>query len=664
MRRKTLRVIAVTLPVLLGACTKERIVQPVLVPVPQTPAIQQTVRLEATEADESGKTRQINDSVRSPVDVNSSVLITPQVGALPGRADTTRAANLRRRIEYLSNVYDAVHDSLKSATSVIVKAQHEFLLAPDAAKRTQSALTLDKAFAAKGSLLLRLRAAADSVDPAAADQILNVMPPDVTAQLMSLVSDRTIRLLDSLKIELDAIAAAGRYQVEMTAVRYSPGRLPEQLHLPGYDNLGPGDPLIIDKLSFARTQEEQAQLDRSTAAIGQLVRNARSVSDVARNLTTTASESAEGIASAIDALRVQLRELPSDITLARLTDTIPKIAGDAAAKELVSAVNIVSPLVKQVRELQNLVANTPGELRKNPTLMGPFDMLRAWTEQTKKLIPTIESTASQLRTAGDALLPKAIDLAGKLKTYRQGLDTAQLRRFESVAGPTLDRIGALVDSVQAARSRVEIQVKALKAYLDLFGTFSSADAASAQGEATLREVLQVSIGDAGRTTLDLVRADRRAGDHVLVTLRVIDPATSHTVSMPAELSLDITTFGWHRRWAGGLAFAKDLDEPAGTKPGMKPGVSASWIAHYSRRRDQTTGWAYLQSLFDPKRFGLGLTSVMFTRDDRIELGFGPTLTTLGDLLQVGAGLNLQTEKWYVLLNTPLLELFRRGSGPE
>jgi hypothetical protein len=202
-------------------------------------------------------------------------------------------------------------------------------------------------------------------------------------------------------------------------------------------------------------------------------------------------------------------------------------------------------------------------------------------------------------------------------------------------------------------------------YQGLFGSASALSTLVGLGEGTrslaateipmrqIEQSLRAVRADAAVPGEMYLRRNVDEGDQVRLTMRVTDPRTGNVLASQ-ERTLGVRTYGLHRTWSAGLAFASRADAD-----GFDPGLSTSYILHY-RRRPEQGGAAALGSILDPNALGVGVTSVVFTRDGGIQVGVGPTVTVLGDLVQGGYGLNLQTEKWYVMIATPLLDLLSRA----
>jgi len=622
-----------------------------------------SLALTLEESDEDGGIHKLPAGVRGFVDVNSAVRITPRLPALrDATGGAATLARLRASLQATNAIIAAAKDTLR-----LLSGQLDSLAGEVRAARNANLVvvgtrnTLREVTRRKGVLLERVRVAARAADAARVSEIFNtVSGGDADSALVAVIAKRAGALLDSLGEETRRIAVSHeRYRVELSAVRYSSGRAPVQLHLPGYDNIAAGDPVVIDKLSFSSTPEERAELERTTAAIRELVANAKDVGDVMRSLTVGSLDAAKRIVAAVDSVRTALRETPSAADLTDFLSAVKAVApnSEAALTPLVTAVQ--APLTNLVALRETFTADLRA-LRAQPSLMAPFDVLGKWSRDVQASVAEVSKSRATVVTALEATRASAEALATQ---YRQVPEDLRARLESTMEGSAAARIANAIAAISSALAEIESNVTVLQTRLDLFATLIPAQRVQSSGSVTLRDLIDVRGGEAGATTLELMRADRRDGDHVVVSLRLMDGDTRETVGIPVEYTVGVRNFGWYRRWSGGLAFAKVIDPDAPVAPaveekGFRPGVSASWIVH-QRRRNGPDGKPK-RSLFGDNGVGLALTSVLFTRDQTLELGFGPTVTFFRDILQVGGGINLQTEKWYFLLNTPLLEIIQRG----
>ena len=649
-----------------GAAAPHPAPAPVAVPLLTTAAIS------AEETDEGGNLHTLGAGPRGYVDVNSVIRITPHLADMSPRGDTAAVVGLRRQVDAVSTLLASVRDSLSVVNDKLVAAASDFAAkrASHASNVATSSALLQAAEVSKVNLLRSLRSAAKDADARQYATVMNAGGPDRDRNLTLLVTARVAVLLDSAKREAVRLAARDQYRVELSAMRYSPGRTPMQIHLPGYDNLAAGDPNVIDKLSFARTADEQAQLDKTTTAIQGLIANSQDLGGMLRNLSSGATDAAKQIVGTLDSLKGLMVRVPPSTDLLALRDSVVAIVGNAALTDpLKVALTDLGPAVTSLAALRDAVVEAPTKLRERPTLMAPFDVLDAWSQVAKTAAAHIDTVADHLDSSTQRLPALAANLVTTYSALATTLTPEQRSRLQSVAGGVDTRIVNLLNAAVAEVGVLKTQLTDLRQRAEVLTALLPTRSIIADGAATVRSLIDVRTADAGPTDIDLVRADRRDGDNVVITLKVIDPAANAAVGMPAEYTLGVRNYGWYRRWTGGLAFAKTIGTdvlPEGqtvAKPGLRPGVSASWLVHFRRRPDQTDGISGLASAaFGAKATGVGLTSVLFTRDQSLELGFGPTVTFFGDLLQLGGGFNLQTEKWYFLLNTPLLELFQRGQA--
>jgi hypothetical protein len=404
----------------------------------------------------------------------------------------------------------------------------------------------------------------------------------------------------------------------------------------------------VDKLAFAMTPEEQARVERGRQFAREIVQLTGSLRATASTLRDDVNTAARLLHAELDSARVVLDSLPSSAELRALRDQLASLPQTA---QLRADLGALATLVEPLTTVRNLHLALRGGLQGGATaedLLGQVGGMQQALGQVLDALPAISALPGTL--AGDleqlepAVRAVLVGDAGAQRTRLQRLLDEQLPRWR--------RAGAQLGSLGQHYRAFVARVTSLSQLAGLTGATERIGSTSLPLEQIERTLVSVQAANLVPGELYL-RRNVQDGDEVTITLRVIDPRTGRPLAQE-ERTVGVRTFGLYRTWTAGLAFAS----PQGGS-GFKPGISTSYVLHVRNRPGEGRG---LGSLLDPRGLGIGLMSVVFTRDDGIQLGVGGTVTLLEDLVQAGYGVNLQTEKGYFAIATPLLDLVNRMRG--
>lgn len=585
------------------------------------------------EVDENGAERDLAGFSRSLIDVNSVVRITPNLRPF---AEHGRAAQdaLAQQLATLRGQLQAINERIPEGLRGISAALEQLRRNPSDSTRLlgeierlndeQSQILTPVKDDLERWNLQRTRAALDT----ATDY----------GPLGELLRERIV----DLERQVSAAVGSGRYTVRMWAVSEHQGATAVQVHLSGYDNLAAGSPTLVDKLSFARTGDEQQRLSRLLDEYQRIALEVRRAQTTGASLRSLAGSYAAPLTADLAAVAALLDSLPDRAALDRFVSRL----GAAAHGQFRSSLEALNGPLLWLDSLRGAFATLHSQLARPTNVMAPFDAISSATAALRESQSLVSSPAGRAEfVQAFSTLAGNVEAAGAAVTdvVRQEL-TTESRRWQAASRRAAVALQRLAQLRLQAGSLLGLQ----RAATDLGSAPIGADAVVGQ-------LRQVEASAAEPTLLDLRRLERGDGDVLTVTVRVSERDTERTVA-EEEHSLEVHTYGWHRRWSAGLAFARPFD---GSR--FQPGASMSWIMHCrDRSLDQRLGarchWPY--------HIGLGLTSVVFTRDTAVELGLGPVVTLFSDALVLGGGFNLQAETWYLLLSTPLLELVggREGAG--
>jgi hypothetical protein len=589
--------------------------------------------LTVTESDRNGHRFDVCGLGPTPVDIESTILITPNLTALLGPLHVS------------SPETQALVDQTNTATALLrpfVDSVGYYMLAFIHAASNGDSIGKRSALRAHGRLVgavmdylkhvepERLEAAAARGDFAAIGAVL-------TARLDSL--DGALAAATR-----NALDAKHTYVVQLYAIHRGAGATATQVHLPGYDNLPEGDPHPINRLSFQ--PDDQAALQQqvsATQALASLINDARTNTN-----------------AVVDSLRKLVAGLSSSVqTITALVDSLPSRATvDSAAATLTTAE--LRPLADQMRALdpalaaiatardiraQLLAAAQPSTspLTSLETLLGGLSKLEAFVEDKDKGLAAVTSTANALA-----------ELATTATTLRStspalvALRNGPLKRWAELA----TRFSTEFAAVKTAFAPL-IQLATQTANL-----LGGAGNAQSQSGALKLQLEAVQAGQAAPTSLKLNDVQRRDGDDITITYKVLDKDLTTTYATE-ERTLRVRTFGAYRNWSAALAFVRS--DPS---TGFPAGASASYLLHYRIRPNPHTGeYSGRASFWNFLNPGIGLSSVVVSGKSNVEVGLGPTASLFSDIVQVGGGYNLAEQRWYFLLSTPLIDIVQRIGGP-
>ena len=592
------------------------------------------------EVEHGGGERVLAPEGRHYVDINSVIDVTPNPTAL--LSATSEYPESIRGLAAEVDELKQLTDDLFTTTQQVATTARAFMQNPDD-QATDSGYR--EAVAAHGALVISILV--DFLLPRAGEDAVNnaLSSPDYDG-LGRLLRSQIALLGDRLTEEMEAFIRDRNYKVRMWAIRYSPGRGPQQVHLAGYDELPVGNPNIVDKLSFARSPDEEARLRSDAAGFQQLLDEVPETFErLSATLTTDLNTMFGRLRQELIDVGQRLRPLVELEPLSALRDALEGEAqADTLREALANLVDGVAPLADFEGQRLRLVQELTGQ--SDPT--AGFDVLA----------PLLREAVDTLRSIGDAafistLTERTDTFAEAARQGLAGLSQEIATDLRTIIDETLPRWR---EALAALGELDSVQQLALL-FGDLRKVFGPATELStgAEVEVTPEALITTRLADSAATTIDFTTIDRRDGDRVILHLQILD-SEGRDVLFTTETSFSIRTFGWHRRWSAGLAFAYGFQEDK-----IRPGVSTSWIVHHrgrpKRRADGTARGE--RSALHPLDLGIGITSIVFTRDSGIQFGLGGVVSLFGDALVIGGGHNLQAQEWFVVVSTPLFDLARR-----
>ena len=608
-----------------------------------------------TEITEGGQELSLGFQRRAYVDINSQIEIVPDPAILarltPGLG-SQRVLEANALIERLNQSMDEanallkrVNGELAEALGAIAARADQVRLNPEdveARARLRTSLAQHALVMLDVLDFLEGRGYSEEVELG-----LSVADPEYSFAGELLRGDLE-RIREGLETALSELAAARRDEaarLEIFAIRYRTGADPVQVHIPEYDNLPAGNPEPVAKLSFRMTEAERARVERSHEAVRMGLELVRGTAELGRTITRDAGNILAAVRSDLTELSRILGSFPAATELERLIEDVE--AG--GMEEVATALRDLRTAIQPILELMRIHEEVEARFDRDPSGFVPFDVL---DERMTSLTDLAARMADAVAIQAD-IDSRINRLATAIEAAHQG---AQQRLQDEFRRLTEDQLPAWL---AATRTLAEVQPKYTAAASlvgmarDLglkSGFYSELGRTDLSPDAIAATLSRFGVSEARGSTLDLTTTAPLEGDRIVITSRIRDTSGGEIVASNS-VTVEVRTYGLHRRWSGGLGFSWEDN-----RDGVSPGFSTSWILHHRKRPGEA---ASLLSVLAPPALGVGLTSILFTKDSQIELGIGVTLTLFEDALQFGGGYNIHSEEEYFFLATPLLDVLER-----
>ncbi len=621
--------------------------------VAQLPVQDQLVSL--TEITEGGEERSLGFPRRAYVDINSQIEIVPDTAILarltPGLG-SQRVLDANALIERLNQsmveanaLLERVNGELAEALGAIA-AQADQLRSNPEDEEARAGLRASLAQHARVMLdvlgFLEIRGYSKEVELG-----LSVADPDYSfaGELLRSDLERTREGLEAALSELEAARRDEAARLEIFAIRYRTGADPVQVHIPEYDNLPAGDPEPVAKLSFRMTEAERARVNRSHEAVRMGLQLVRGTAELGRTITRDAGNILVAVRSDLTELSRILASFPTATELESLIEEVEA----AGMEEVTTALRDLRTAMQPIFELRRIHEEVKSRFDSDPSGFVPFDELDERMTSLRDL---------EARMADAPVIQADIDsrinrLETAIEAARQG---AQQRRQDEFRRLTEDQLPAWLAATQTLAD-IQPKYTAAANLVDMarslglkFVFHSELGRTDLSPDAIAATLSGFGVSEARVSTLDLTATAPLERDRIVITSRIRDASGGEIVAS-TSVTVEVRTYGLHRRWSGGLGFSWEDD-----RDGVSPGFSTSWILHHRRRPSEG---ASLLSLLAPPALGVGLTSIIFSTDSQLQLGIGVTLTLFEDGLQFGVGYNIHSEEEYFFLATPLLDMLER-----
>lgn len=470
------------------------------------------------------------------------------------------------------------------------------------------------------------------VDDMATALITGEGGPDVVAPLRAKLAELAQR---SSKFEEDvrerAASDARRLRIEAFLVPSEGAEKSHAVHVPGYDNLDQGEIQRIDPLGLRLTQAEREALQQLMTDSRKLANALERVRKGEATLTQALSDAGGPLFDGIQALIKDLEGLDVakriDATKAALSKFLKELevpARQFADSKTQAWDDALASFLSQSNELAELSAEITEVL----------SLRDEWSHVTAEKLPElIERSLNAIkglqRSWGDrsALVKAAGDLLNKVES-----DIATLPAQVKELVEPVWKNSALKADLEEWRALVTRIGRLAERLANAVGLTRKPVRTNLQNV----DVIDVPIGEARDTQIDLRRTTRKAGDHLEVRARVLGPgADDKDAEPPLEATFELRKLGWHADLIPSIVFVEG-DQVAGADDSGGFSTALNWMWSYGPRDDDDD-----PHLSRSLAWGVGLHAVFlnFGPDNDAEIGLGVTASLWDQRLQFGIGYN-------------------------
>jgi len=490
------------------------------------------------------------------------------------------------------------------------------------------------------------------------DQALRIPDPLYT-DVVSLLVEHINNVQQKLLAETSLLIQNNKLFLNVWCIHSSKGKEPTAIHLNNYDNLEEGSFQIIDKLTFARTEEEDSHLKESIRFHENLRKLVKDIGDKDSEIRQVFRELREQFFSSLR----DFENLFGTQDLLSLLNEIEKEIKQSLSSEDIGALRDV---LKGLEELRN-------ELTKFFVLKDDHALLFEEFSKQRDASPLLLFELLSER------IGRFAELKDKLSDIAKPDRINRIRKLVEITGTTFEemaisippRLSEKIDEFVKEKSQAWIasfsnlkkileKYDSLSDYLGALGglvkrmTFVTtiSDKVGDVGDLMPEEIRDVAFSEAPPTAIDIPRTNRQENDIYNLYVRVYRESSS---ILSNEYSFRIKKYGTYARWTGNLIFAKGEWQES-----FQPATSVSWILHHRSRPEERGGKIKGGGgvLGNVLNLGIGLNSVVFSSEGDIEFGLGIAITLLNDTLQIGYGINFQrnNRRGYFFVGASLFDI--------
>jgi hypothetical protein len=422
--------------------------------------------------------------------------------------------------------------------------------------------------------------------------------------MASLMAEQINKLEAQLQAETRRLIHNDSLTIRAWCIHNSKGQKPAAIHLENYDDLPAGSLRLIDKLSLARSEEEEAHLQKSLEFHDNLRMFINDMSNGESEIRQTISELKNSLFTDLD----DFGQLFGTNTLQEfLSDMDSTIRSSQASAEISQLRSDLVNLQGNLREFFDLKAKHASIVEKIKSMSHPdplalLTLIQQNLNELLQLRQQLESLASLKRITQikNSLELLKNNLETQLETFGQNTQfviqdfvevkaVAWVERFENI-----DTLLKRYDALQAVFAELSKS----------FSFISTINKKVADPDTLIpEEIRDVSLSKAKPTKIPISSTNRQEKDIYNFNVQVLRKGSEVHRN---NYSFQIRTYGWYDTWLGSLVFVK-----GNWLKSFQPATAASWVLHY-RNRPGDDGSAGSGILGNFVNLGFGLSSVVFS----------------------------------------------------
>ena len=593
------------------------------------------------------------------VDINSyiDVRFHPNTLALDDSniLSSPESIRLRQELDDLNKLLTKARDELNEYVRSIGSLRVQLLKGADAEVEAR----FRKKLKGHGLLIEKLLDVLEPIEEGRLlEQALSTSDP-AYADVLSLLAEHIKNVQQELHAETSLLIQNNELTFNVWCIHTSGGKEPTAIHLNNYDNLRAGSFHIVDKDTFARTEDEDRHLKESVRfhedlrkLIKDIGNKQSEIRQVFRELRDQFFSDLKGfenlfgtqeLQSLLDEIDVEINKSPASTKIEALRTDLTKLR-----TELKEFFNLKEQNASLVEELSR---------RRDPNPLVLFELLSERMNRFEELKNKLSEIAK-------------LDRINKIRQLVEDLEAT----LEEMPTSILPRLRKTINELVKEKSQIWIaSFSNLKEILKKYESFSDykddfrglaerksfvttiSDEVPDPGDLMPEEIREVAFSEAPPTVINIPRTNRQENDIYNLYAQIYREGSP---TLRREYSFRIKKYGMYSKWTGNLIFAKGEWQKS-----FQPATSVSWILHYRSRPKQRNGKIEGGGgiLGNVLNLGFGLNSVVFSTGSSIEYGLGFTITFLSDILQIGYGINFQKEnrRGYFFIGASLFDLLNQ-----
>lgn len=521
------------------------------------------------ERTEDGALKRYPASSVVDLDVNSSVLVEFSPEALSSLSRVSAPGVVRaetvRRLKQLADVQAALNAALRK-----FEGQDEIREAATRAGRALQGPALERYQAAYKALEAAFGKIEEYMGEQAASELVD-SGQNVSVAARRYLAEEHRRLQEQVREDLDKVPIRALTVTARIRDRF--------IHVPGYDDLTPGQPRLVDKARFHFDKE----FDDEVAA--------------AKALAKKASDWNALIAAARDAARRRLADLERKV--AEVAESAGRVAKKAEADKSDKVKEAVKEIAEAARTLRGAVSDASQALAA-ASRPGP-------DAEPEALLRGTVLVLQEVGTSARGALQQLSSALAKLKQAKAGL---------------AQEVDALLGTIDP-----------LKLRFDIFDVGSTPNAATLAPEVAAS---RVKLEEALPTEISLLTTDRQEGDVLTISVRVFDDDGGEGRPVPGgetTAHLRVRSRGLVADTGAVVLFTRPLKHDPGP---FVPAAGAYAVFRLKGWRSDGSANANFLYYTAP---GLGVCAVAIPRssDGATQIAWMGTFHLFGDVLQASLG---------------------------